>query len=547
MPPAPSTRCALYARFSTDLQNPASAEDQLRQCRAFAAREGWTIVAEYRDEAISGTQRDRPGLNALLAAAPGLDIVLAESLDRISRDQEDIAGIFKRLRYARARLHTISEGEVGEMAIGFRGTMAAMQLKDIGDKTRRGQLGRVAAGRIPGGLSYGYRKRLVIDARGEPERGLREIHEAEAAIVREIFTAFVDGATARCIAADLNRRGIASPAGGRWNASTIYGSGTRANGILRNQLYIGRIVYNRQAFENHPDTRRRSSRLNDTSAWVTADAPELRIIDQPLWDAAAARLDAQAGIPRHMTRRPKRMLAGLVRCGSCGGPIIIIGTESWGCARRKESGDCINNRTIMTAPLERRVIAAITSDLLQPETVAAYVEEYHRAMAEAARLKNAGRADRQHELGRLNARCQQLAEAIAQGGNIPELLALLKTATAERDAIAADLASNAPAQPIKLHPAAATRYRQTIEALATTSKPGTLSPELATSLRACIAQVTASPNPAGKGMALSIAATLEEVLQTQKRPRQTAEGDPMGLVVAGTRNSQSHMTITLAA
>jgi hypothetical protein len=241
------------------------------------------------------------------------------------------------------------------------------------------------------------------------------------------------------------------------------------------------------------------------------------------------------------------MLAGLVRCGSCGGPIIIIGTESWGCARHKESGDCTNGRTIMTAPLERRVIAAITGDLLHPETVAAYVEEYHRAMAEAERQKNSGRADREQEHARLNARCQQLAEAIAQGGPIPELLALLKAATADRDALAADLASNTPAQPIKLHPAAATRYRQTIEALATATKPGTLSPELATRLRACIAQVTASPNPNGKGLSLSIAATLEQALQTQNRPRQTAEGDPMGLVVAGARNSQPHMTITLAA
>ena len=531
--PAP-IRCALYARFSTDLQNPASADDQLRQCRAFAAREGWDVVAEYRDEAISGTQRDRPGLNALLAGAGTIDIVLAESLDRISRDQEDIAGIFKRLRYARCQLHTISEGIVGEMAIGFRGTMAAMQLKDIGDKTRRGQLGRVAAGRIPGGLSYGYRKRLVLDARGEPERGLREIHEAEADIVRHIFAAYVAGSPAREIASDLNRRGISSPAGGRWNGSTISGSKARANGILRNQLYIGRIVYNRQAFDHHPDTRKRASRVNDASAWVTADAPELRIIDQALWDAAVSRLEAQSGMPRHMSRRPKRMLSGLVKCGACGGPVIIIGTESWGCARRKESGDCTNNRTIMTAPLERRVIAAITGDLLHPETVAAYVEEYHRAMAEAARLKNAGRADRQHEHTRLDARCQQLAEAIAQGGNIPELLALLKSATADRDALAADLASTAPAQPIKLHPSAATRYRETIASLASATKPGALSPDLAAKLRACIAQVTASPNEAGKGMTLSIAATLEEALQTQKSPRLKAEGDPMGLLVAGT-------------
>lgn len=541
------TKVALYARFSTDLQNPASAEDQLRQCRAFAAREGWTVVAEYRDEAISGTQRDRPGLNALLAATANFDMVLAESLDRVSRDQEDIAGIYKRLRFARCQLHTISEGAIGEMAIGFRGTMSAMQLKDIGDKTRRGQLGRVAAGRIPGGLSYGYRKRLVLDARGEPERGLREIHAEEAAIVREIFTAFRDGNTARCIAADLNRRGVPSPAGGRWNASTIYGSGPRANGILRNALYVGKIVFNRQSFDRNPDTRKRASRGNDASQWVTVDAPDLRIIDQPLWDAVAARLTAQAQLPRHMTRRPKRMLAGLVKCGSCGGSITIIGTESWGCARRKESGDCSNNRTIMTAPLERRVMAAITKDLLHPETVAAYVDEYHRAMAEAARAKIAGRSAIEAEHRRLDARCRHLAEAIAAGGNIPELLDLLQAATRDRDAIAADLAETRPAEPIRLHPAAAIRFRETIDRLAGPAGASTLPADLQANIRACIAQVTASPNPQGRGMALKIHATLEDALQTKKNPRQEAEGDHMGLVVAGARTRQPHMIITLAA
>jgi protein gp37 len=94
-------RCAIYARYSSDRQSEASAEDQARLCRERASSEGWTVTAEFLDPAISGATRDRPGLKRLLARAADFDVVLCESLDRLSRDEEDIAHITKRLRYAR--------------------------------------------------------------------------------------------------------------------------------------------------------------------------------------------------------------------------------------------------------------------------------------------------------------------------------------------------------------------------------------------------------------------------------------------------------------
>ena len=89
-------RCALYARYSSDQQREASIEDQLRICRVRAEREAWTVVEVFADAAISGATTLRPGFQALLAAmrAGRLDMVLAESLDRLSRDQEHIAGFY---------------------------------------------------------------------------------------------------------------------------------------------------------------------------------------------------------------------------------------------------------------------------------------------------------------------------------------------------------------------------------------------------------------------------------------------------------------------
>ena len=260
-----SKRAVIYARYSSELQNDASIEDQVRLCKERLDTEGHTLIQVYQDRAISGGSiHNRGGVQHLLEAVRlgGVDIVIAEALDRLSRDQEDIAAIYKRLQFAGVTLTTLSEGDVSELHIGLKGTMNALFLKDLADKTRRGQRGRVELGRIPGGNSYGYRMVHTIQENGEVERGQRDINEEEAKVIRRIFSEYVAGINPRKIAASLNKDKIPSPRGGHWNASTINGNRKRRNGILNNELYLGRIIYNRQMFVKDPDTGRRQSRLN---------------------------------------------------------------------------------------------------------------------------------------------------------------------------------------------------------------------------------------------------------------------------------------------
>jgi site-specific DNA recombinase len=284
-------RAAIYARYSSDLQSTASIEDQIRLCRERVANEGGTAIETYTDYAISGDSlKNRPGIRALLSDAKSFkfDCVIAEALDRISRDQEDIAGIYKRLRHADIRLVTLAEGEISELHVGLKGTMNALFLKDLAQKTRRGQRGRVEAGKIPGGNSFGYRivRRVLTD--GSVATGEREIDPEQAAIVRRIFKEYAEGMTPRRIAAKLNSEGVASPRGGQWNASTINGNRQRRNGVLNNELYVGRITYNRQRFAKDPETAKRVARPNPEHKWVTREVPHLRIIDDDLWHRAQA-------------------------------------------------------------------------------------------------------------------------------------------------------------------------------------------------------------------------------------------------------------------
>ena len=167
-------KAALYARYSSDNQRAASIEDQLRLCREHAQRQDWTIIDSYTDRAISGgSLLLRPGIQDLMndAAVGRFGIILAESLDRLSRDQEDIAGLYKRMRFAGVRIVTLSEGEISELHIGLKGTMGALYLKDLADKTRRGLRGRIEAGKSGGGLCFGYEVVRQVSDDGQPIRG----------------------------------------------------------------------------------------------------------------------------------------------------------------------------------------------------------------------------------------------------------------------------------------------------------------------------------------------------------------------------------------
>lgn len=125
-------RSVIYARYSSDLQREASIEDQVELCRQHASKNGWTVVRDYSDRAASGSTRFRAAYQELLAGARKgeFEIVLAEALDRLSRDQEDVAALYKALNFAGIKLVTLAEGEISELHVGLKGTMNALFLKE---------------------------------------------------------------------------------------------------------------------------------------------------------------------------------------------------------------------------------------------------------------------------------------------------------------------------------------------------------------------------------------------------------------------------------
>ena len=115
------------------------------------------------------------------------------------------------------------------------GTMNALFLKDLAEKTHRGLRGRIEDGKSAGGLCYGYRVVKTLSG-GSVTTGQREIEQTEAAIVERIFRDFVAGVSPKQIAKNLNRERTPGPFGGAWSPSTIYGNAKRGTGILKNEL-----------------------------------------------------------------------------------------------------------------------------------------------------------------------------------------------------------------------------------------------------------------------------------------------------------------------
>jgi site-specific DNA recombinase len=516
-------RAAIYARYSSKLQDHRSIEDQIRICRERAQREGWSVIEVYEDAGISGAAMvNRPGLLRLRAdaAAKKFEIIVAESIDRISRDLADISTFYRDLKNRGVRINTVGEGEIEFLHVGLKGIVGQMYLADLAIKTRRGQLGRVAAGRIPGGQSYGYS--LVQGA----ERGLRTINEEEAAVVRRIFLEYVGGQSPRAITKQLNAERVPSPRGGLWNASTLNGSRKRANGILSNSLYAGEIVYNRQRFIKDPSTGKRQARPNPPAEWRRQAVPELAIVDAETWEAAQA---IRSGFTGHSERqrRPKRLLSGLMSCGCCGGSYIIRTRHFVGCSHYVNTGTCDNKSVVSVEEVERRVVAAVRAHLLAPDAVAAAVEAYREERARLAKERLQAGRQAERDLAEVDRKLTRLVDAIESGagevGPLVERMRELEGRRRDLEAIVPKPTTGA----VVLHPQASKRYRDKIEELhATLADGANAQGEAAKLFRELISAVRITPQ--GKLAPVSI-----EIVGDLAALMLPPGGEVTGKVVAG--------------
>ncbi|MGZ9107260.1 MAG: recombinase family protein [Micavibrio sp.] len=371
-------RYALYARYSSDYQNPLSVQDQLFQCRRWVESQGGMVAGEYFDEAITGAFDNRPGFQKLIedAKCGRFDVIVAEGLDRLSRDPADITMFFRNMTSREIPIYTLQEKFVDLMTVAFKGTMNAMFRTDLAIKVRRGQEACVRAGKFVGKAPYGYEYNREVMGNKLVNHGLMVV-DAEAAVVRRIFQEYADGSSPIEIARRLNKDGIRRQKGKLWTDCCIRGNGSPCSGLLFNPIYVGIVQWGRQRVKWDYEAKRKTAVNNERENWTTVELKHLRVIDDALWVAVQSK---KAEIPAssksrewknkgHILgsqRRPRYLMTGKLICGKCGGP-MSISSNRIRCSSWAKGTGCLNKLSFDSRKIDQRVLSFFANNLLTDE------------------------------------------------------------------------------------------------------------------------------------------------------------------------------------
>jgi site-specific DNA recombinase len=448
---------AVYARYSSELQNPRSCDVQITELRQALERRGGSFDERlvFSDSEVSGGIWERDGLQALLLAVESGRVrrIFVEDLSRLSRDKEDSARIEKLLAYRDVAIVTLDgmvyDGSTGSaLAFTFQSAGAAQYLKDLGAKTRRGLRGSHRDGKSTGGRCFGF----------EVEGLKLKVNEAEARVVRRIFALYVEGLGYAAIAERLNAEAMPEPrtrrrAGSGWMHSSI-------REMLRNPKYVGQFAFGLRKWQRHPTTRKRVARVNDEADVLRDERPELAIVDRATWDAVQIRMAEHAqdykarAIPHQKTGY---LLTGLLKCACCGALMQISGGSPYRyyrCVSNRKRGVCTNRLSVRETLTRQRILEAISSAVASPDAA----DHIRHRLAE--RLGSFSR-DISTELGERTARLKRVEERVrglivmqAEGDRSPMVgqmrVDFESQAQAERAAVE-ELRSQADA-PIRLPP-----------------------------------------------------------------------------------------------
>jgi DNA invertase Pin-like site-specific DNA recombinase len=336
----------LYARYSSDGQREESIEGQLRECKEYAERNGFTIISTYIDRALSAKTDDRPDFQKMISdsAKKQFEIVLVWKLDRFSRNRFDAAtyrAILKRngVRVVSAK-ENISEGPEGIILEAMLDGMAEYYSAELSVKVKRGQKENALKGKANGGmLPFGYKV--------NSER-YYEIDPLTAPIVLEMFERYADGQTVAEISEALNSRGVFV------GTKFKYTNKSSMHNLLKNRRYIGEYRYGETVI---PD-----------------GMPAIVSLD--IFNAVQKRMEKNKHKPGAAKADEEYILTTKLFCGKCGALMVGTGGTSktgkvhhyYKCANVLRKKTC-DKKTAKKDWIERLVVQLTKDFVLQDEII----------------------------------------------------------------------------------------------------------------------------------------------------------------------------------
>lgn len=302
---------AAYCRVSTDKEDQLnSLETQKEFFLEYTNRTGDNLIKLYADEGISGTKiKNRKEFQRMLAdAEKGLfDMVVVKDISRFARNTVDLLQSVRKLKSLgiETQFLTANMTSMGnsEFVLTIFGALAQEESANTSKRIKFGKKMNAEKGKVPN-LVYGYDK-IIGDYFN------LSINEEEANVIRQIFKWYTEeGYGGSKIAGMLNERGIKTKRGNNWSQNSICR-------ILTNEIYTGKIINGKEEVADFLTGQRKEK---DESEWMVTVRPELRIIDDEIFDKAQ---DIIKGRQKsfHMTserQSNKYLFSTLIKCKDCG-------------------------------------------------------------------------------------------------------------------------------------------------------------------------------------------------------------------------------------
>ena len=316
---------ALYARVSTRQQEQeATIESQVAQLLSYAQQQGYRIdpAHQYLDQAVSGAQLQRRGLNQVrdAVAAHEIELLLCAAPDRLARTLGLQLVLLEEFRRAGVTVVFLDHPQLGtdpqsQLLLQIQGAFAEYERDLIRERLYRGKLYRLRQGQVPARAPYGYH----YQPRTAESAPAWEVLPATAAVVQQIFTWYAEeGWTLRHIQAQLNTQGTPAPQGKHWQTSALHYILTQS--AYRGIAYVNRSTQPPETIgepRQHGHGRRRTPRrvARPPEEWIAIPVPPL--VTPQLWALAQERLQMNAQFATRNARRTY-LLRGLLVFGVCG-------------------------------------------------------------------------------------------------------------------------------------------------------------------------------------------------------------------------------------